>query len=245
METTIIIMCGGQGKRMNSDLPKVLHKINNIPMLCMIINQARKLKPKNIMIIVGKYKDIIKSTISKYTTLSDLEFIDQLIPLGTGHAIFCCKDYLINMNSRVLILSGDVPLITDTTMKIMVNDNNTKIIGTVINDPKGYGRIIMDDNFQCIVEDKDCDDDQKKVNLVNCGIYAISSELICKYIGEIKNNNKQNEYYLTDLIGIIKNNGHDVLVHTISKEQQYEITGVNDPQQLKELEILYNKLIKI
>ena len=253
MENVIIIMAGGLGKRMNSDLPKVLHKINNKPMLVHVIEQAIVLQPCKIFIVVGKYKIIIEETIQQYINMdkANIQFILQPEPLGTGHAIQCCRDELLKMpDKNVLILSGDVPLLkSDTINDIFSGFNHVKIVTTIMENPYGYGRIIETSGehkshadgqaFEKIVEEKDASEEEKRVNKVNCGIYIIRSNLLCKYLPLLENNNKQKEYYLTDIIELIQR-GENVSIdlYTIPQDRKYEIIGVNTIEQLHELERL-------
>ena len=241
----IIIMAGGLGKRMNSNIPKVLHCLDNKPMLVKIIETSLLLKPKKIMIVVGKYKEIIIETIKKYISLDYLEFVDQFEAKGTGHAIKCSRNNLINTDVEdVLILSGDVPLISkETILNCLSNLNKCKIITTIVDEPSGLGRIILKNNkFIKIVEEKDCSNEEKKIKLINTGVYAFKKDILCKYILHLNNNNAQKEYYLTDIIEIIKENENiDIDMYEISKEKQYELTGVNTKQQLIDL----SNLIKI
>lgn len=236
----VIIMAGGLGKRMNSDLPKVLHCIKGKPMLVRVVEQSLLLNPTKIMIVVGKYKEIIKTTLSNYMDINKIEFVLQPEPLGTGHAIQCCIEQLDAVHSTTLILSGDVPLLQHSTLThFLHNDSNAIIMTTLLDNPTGYGRIIEDNNvFTKIVEEKDCLQQEKLVKKVNCGIYAFDTTLLCKYIVQIDNNNAQKEYYLTDIIELIKSNERNINVDTfdISKEMQYQIMGVNTPEQLIELE---------
>ena len=240
----VVIMAGGLGKRMNSNLPKVLHCINGKPMLVHVIEQSFLLNPSKILIVVGKYKDIILNTINNYIDINKIEFIHQEEPLGTGHAIQCCLPELCNYNSNsiTLILSGDVPLLQYETLETFLqNNNDAKIITTSLDNPTGYGRIIEHNNiFTKIVEEKDCLPEEKLVNKINCGVYAFSTELLCKYIGEIDNNNSQGEYYLTDIVKLIKCN-EDIIINTfdIPKKIQYQIMGVNTIEQLNELELYF------
>lgn len=242
-DPVVIIMAGGLGKRMESDLPKVLHKIGNIPMLYRVIVEARKINPLKILVVVGKYRQIIQNTLEECGDIDDIEFIDQPQPLGTGNAVLCCRNYLINNVSEltnVLILSGDVPLLKANTMIEMLDSNGCKIMTTKLSNPFGYGRIIeINNSFERIVEEKDCTESQKKIQKVNCGIYSIKNRILCKYISYIRNLNAQNEYYLTDLVEIIKNNENiNVQMYEIPVEQQLEIMGVNTKSQLEELEKL-------
>jgi len=238
MDTIIIIMAGGLGKRMNSELPKILHVVHNKPMLCHVIEQSIQLNPYKIFIVVGKYKNIIEQTIGELN--NKVEFIVQPEPLGTGHAIQCCRDELLRYpKKKVLILSGDVPLLTSSTMQTMLSDvKHVKIVTTLLDNPYGYGRIIEYDGLVKIVEEKDATDQERTIKNVNCGIYIIQSKLLCTYLPLLQNNNKQNEYYLTDIIALIQQGDIHVDTYTVSNEKQYEIMGVNTVEQLIELEKL-------
>ena len=248
-----VIMAGGLGKRMESPLPKVLHKISGIPMICHILLKLKVLSNivniNKILIVVGKYKDVIKEELDRCSDiLPDIEYVIQDEPLGTGHAIQCCINDLSKFpGSEVLILSGDVPLLSLSTMNNLVNMNEkVKIITTRINYPTGYCRIIeVNEKFDKIVEQKDCNKKELEVKEINCGIYAIKSDYLCKYLPYLKNNNSQNEYYLTDIIEIIKREeGFDIGILKIPEENVFEILGVNTIDQLKELEklIIKNKI---
>ena len=247
-ELIIIIMAGGLGKRMNSQLPKVLHNIGGIPMIVHIIKQSSLLNPVKIFIVVGKFHDIIKQSLAAYVNLDNIEFILQEEALGTGHAIQCCRNVLLDYeNSNVLILSGDTPFIQSTTISdMLVHVNKVKIVTTVMQNPYGYGRIIesLDGIFEKITEEKDCSSLEKQVNKVNCGIYAFDLAVLCKYLPLLTNQNTQQEYYLTDIIELIKN-GEKIMVdlYNISQERQIEITGVNTIEQLEELETKWISLL--
>lgn len=241
----VVIMAGGLGKRMNSELPKVLHCIKNKPMLVWVIEQALLLQPFKILVIVGKYKDIIIDTLNNYIDTTNIQFVYQAEPLGTGHAIQCCVSELLNIEySNTLILSGDVPLLQFDTLKdfldLELEDCKAKLMTTILTNPTGYGRIIenTDNVFTKIVEEKDCSYEEKLVKKVNCGIYAFNTQLLCKYIVQLTNNNAQGEYYLTDIIELIKNNELIVInIFDIPLNKQYEIMGVNTIEQLNELSI--------
>ena len=251
MENLLIsIMAGGLGKRMESNIPKVLHKLGNYPLIIHIINTCLKLKPKKILIIVGKYKDIIEREILQYIDESNIEnyieYVIQKEALGTGDAIkSCIHIYKNNINCTNLILSGDVPLINEGSLKKLIKiSKESGILINELENPKGYGRIIMNNkDFIKIVEEKDCNDEERKINIVNSGIYCISCELLVKYLPLISNNNKQNEYYLTDILEIIKNNENSKInLMLLEKNRIYEVLGINNKQQLEELEIIYNNL---
>ena len=245
----VLIMAGGLGKRMESDLPKVLHKVNvpnlpNIayPMIIHVIKKALTINPEKIFIIVGKYKDIIKKTIDEYINLNIInnpELIDYILQeesLGTGHAIYCTlpkiKEYY---NTKALILSGDVPLISTETLFNLIDDENRLLI-TELENPSGCGRIIMkDDSIINITEEKDCNEIEKKIKLVNCGIYQIRVMDLLKLIPQITNNNNAKEYYLTDIVTLMINNNISLKYYNLLKENQYEITNINTKSDLERI----------
>lgn len=237
----VVILAGGLGKRMYSDIPKVLHLLLDKPMLVHVIEQARSVNPEKILVVVGKCKDLIVSTLKQYVSLDDLEFILQEEPLGTGHAVQCCKSRLLDYQAHggpmnVLILSGDVPLIQKTTLVNLLNGQDGCLVVTEMENPTGYGRIVVrSDEFVKIVEEKDCTEAEKRIQQVNCGIYAFDVGLLCKHIGSLTNQNAQKEYYLTDILEIIQKEA-TIGMYSISKERQFEIMGVNTVEQLKELE---------
>jgi len=237
MNPIIVILAGGLGKRMKSELPKILHLVGNIPMLVRVIYEARKLNSQRILIVVGQYKNIIEQTILKYTSMDDITFCIQEIPLGTGHAIQCCVNSLKkeDLESKVLILQGDCPLMTAETVIPMLSFEHVKVMTVIKEQPSYYGRIIEEDGkFVKIVEAKDCTPDEYQITNVNCGIYSFTNKYIIKYVNDIKNENVQGEYYLTDLIEIIKN-GEEINIETynLPQDKEYELTNVNDSDTLK------------
>ena len=245
----IVIMAGGLGKRMNSSLPKVLHKIGGVEMINHVLlklNVLRKIvNLEKILIVVGQYGEQIKEAVEECNFQMSISYVNQPQALGTGHAIQCCKEELLKFPySDVLILSGDVPFLSSITMlNLLKIPNYVRLITTNMSNPDGYGRVIKLNNiFQKIVEHKDCTTEQLNINTVNCGIYAINSKLLCKYLPYLNNENNQKEYYLTDIIEIIKRE-ESVIIGTleVKPENKIEITGVNTIAQLKELEVLFKK----
>ena len=247
-DNIIIIMAGGLGKRMESSLPKVLHQILDKPMLVHVIERSLELKPHKILVVVGQYLPIIKETLDTYGLLDKIEFVIQLEAKGTGHAIQCCKNNLISndfnidySNFNVLILSGDVPLISKWTLQQMISDVNTvKLMVTKMEDPNGYGRIIEKDGFfEKIVEHKDCNENELLCNKVNAGIYVFKNKYLQNYLHLLNNNNAQQEYYLTDLVEIIKlHENVNIDLYEIPSNRQIELTGINTKKQLEELDLL-------
>ena len=246
MSKIIIILCGGLGKRMESDIPKVINNFNNKPMLIILLEEIllNSEQMENIYIVVGKYKSLIKEILEKYNILHPkILFINQTEALGTGHAVMCCRGELLTYkkDSNILVLYGDTPLISQNTIRNMFNVNNVKLLTTIVKNPTGFGRIIENDNkIDKIVEHKDCCLEQLEIRKINCGIYSFNNSLLCKYLPLINNNNSQNEYYLTDIIELIKENeGINIEEYIMPTEKQYEVLGVNTKDQLNNLEELY------
>ena len=239
----ITILAGGEGKRMNSNIPKVLHLFNGKPMLVKIIEKSLLLKPTQMIIVTGKYNDLIQNTLSQYIDITPIIFVQQKNPLGTGHAIKCCLDYY-KPEQKILILNGDMPLINKEVLEQFINSKQTNfnILVAQFSNPTGYGRIIYENNdFMEIIEEKDCNEEQKTINVVNSGLYYIASELLCEFIPMITNENKQNEYYLTDIVKIIKSKTtHTIDTFLIDVNDNKYISGVNTQAELKDLEKLEN-----
>lgn len=237
----VTIMAGGLGKRMQSQLPKVLHKVSGIPMIVKILNEVKQLNPLKILIIVGQFKEIICETINNYIKIDNIEYVMQETPLGSGHAVLCSLNNL-NENGFNLIVNGDNPMLTHKTLSEAIHNfkqNEFELQITAINakNPIGCGRIILEnDIFQKIIEEKDCDEEQKKINLINTGIYLASNIILKKYIPLIKNENKQNEYYLTDIVEIYKNNVEKIIgLFIIDSNKELEVININTKEQLEEL----------
>ena len=239
----ILIMAGGLGKRMNSDLPKVLHKIKNKPIIVHILETALHLNIHKIGIIVGNFHSIIKDTISQYINKdiidSKIHYIMQNEPLGTGHAIICCKKFLSKMPeyiNNICILSGDVPLITCNTINNLLNNTQyCKILIANLSDPHGYGRIKTQNNkIIKIIEEKDCTNDEKKISFINSGIYCFNIKVLLSYIDKLDNNNNQQEYYLTQIFEFISKDNININFSIIKDIK--EILGINTQEQLIKLE---------
>lgn len=243
----IIIMAGGLGKRMKSELPKVLHRVNGIPMVVRVIQQAMQLKPQSILLVVGKYRQVIKETLEEFKLEEDKDFtfIIQEPALGTGHAIQCCKPFLFingNADDKVIVLSGDTPMIRAELIKSMINFKDVKIMTTTKEDPTGYGRVKMSNGlFDKIIEHKDCNEEELLIDRVNCGMYAFKNELLSKYLKYLKNDNAQQEYYLTDMIEILKVHAKNIEIHNLEVKDQWQLVGVNDKEQLDLLNNSFEK----
>lgn len=237
-----IIMAGGLGKRMNSDIPKVLHEIKNKPMICYVIDRAIDINSHKILIVVGKYKEIIKNSIYKFYSekiLEKITFIDQPCAYGTGNAIQCCIPFLSNKEfddkTKILILSGDVPLISFETLFNFINfkQNSNCLMTYNLDNPYGYGRILLENDIvKCIIEEKDCSDEEKTITTVNCGVYYLDKETCINILPLINNNNNSNEYYLTDMIKL-SHPKKSFIKYDLPKEKYIEIANINTVQDLE------------
>lgn len=244
----ITILAAGEGKRMKSDIPKVLHLFNGKPMLVRIVETTLLLNPTKIIIITGKFHELIKKTLSHYFDVTNdiIEFVMQKLPQGTGDAIHCCLS-CYEKEDKVLILNGDMPLINkEVLQKFIQNSYNNKsdinILVARLPNPHGYGRIIYNESceFTQIVEEKDCNEEQRKVDIVNSGLYFITGEMLKLYIPFIENENAQKEYYLTDIVKIVKNKTKkQINTYLISEKENSIISGVNTPEELFKLEMAF------
>lgn len=244
MTLYVTILAGGLGKRMQSNLPKVLHKVKGEAMIVRLIKQILFLDPSKILIVVGKYREIIQTEIEKQINDSRIHYVNQENALGTGDAVKCTLSHFDKNNITNIILNGDVPMLKYQTISEIYQSyliQKSKFLITSINlsNPTGNGRIIMDNNnsFSEIIEEKDCTETQKQITLVNCGIYVCDSDVLTILIPKITNHNAQNEYYLTDLVKLFKEQAYgNVQLFILSKEQEIEIYNVNTKEQLQYIE---------
>jgi bifunctional UDP-N-acetylglucosamine pyrophosphorylase / glucosamine-1-phosphate N-acetyltransferase len=237
MGLKIIILAAGKGKRMASCLPKVLHLIGGKTMLEHVVNTAESLNPENIIVVVGNGKEKVKKTCSHL----NVTWVEQTEQLGTGHAVMQALPHC-QSNDRVLVLYGDVPLISTRLLRQLIQDtlpNGLGLVAAELEDPRGFGRIVRNElgNIVKIVEHKDAVDWQLNITEVNTGIISAESNFLQKTLPELKNKNSQQEYYLTDIIGLAVSDG--IPISGVLAHDPIEVFGVNDRWQQVTLERQY------
>ena len=237
-ELSIVILAAGKGTRMNSDLPKVLHKLNGKPLLDHVLDESELLNPREIILVVGFKKEHVISHTKNRINLKNVTQIEQL---GTGHAVLQTEEFLKDKKGHILILYGDVPNIKASTLEPIIDDHiknnrDLTLITAELDDPTGYGRIIRDKNARLlkIVEEKDCNDNEKKIKEWNPGIYIFKIPEVFEILNSIKANNASKEYYLTDAIGLAQQS--NMKIKAIKIANSHEVLGINTADQLEELE---------
>jgi bifunctional UDP-N-acetylglucosamine pyrophosphorylase/glucosamine-1-phosphate N-acetyltransferase len=236
MSLEIVILAAGQGTRMRSALPKVLHPVAGNSMLGHVIHSARQLDPQRIHVVIGHGAEVVRERLAA----DDLNFVMQDKQLGTGHAVAQALPFLTAEN--VLILYGDVPLIEVETLQRLLKKVTPEQLGLLtvtLADPTGYGRIVRDGagKVTAIVEHKDASDAEKAICEGNTGILVVPGVRLADWLGRLSNNNVQGEYYLTDVIEMAVNDG--LVVATEQPHDAMEVQGANDRKQLAELERHY------
>ncbi len=242
-----VILAAGEGTRMKSKLSKVLHKVCGKPILEYVIKASEGAGTEKNIVIVGHGGEMVKEYFKEEPIIFKDQPIGEDVPYGTGFAVMQAVEH-IEDDSTVVILYGDTPLITESTINKLMNYHNENefqgtVLTAILDNPTGYGRIIREDTGEIlkIVEEKDASQDEKKIKEINSGIYCFKGKLLKYALGKINNNNAQNEYYVTDVIGILKEEGHKVGAYII--EDANEIHGVNSRVQLAFSEDIMRKRI--
>ena len=233
MNLNVVILAAGQGKRMHSNLPKVLHPIAGKALVRHVIDTARTLSPKSLCVVYGHGGDIVRAALPD----ADLAWALQSPQLGTGHAVQQALPHLSD-DGVTLVLYGDVPLTQAATLRrlLVAAQEGLAVLTVTLADPTGYGRIVRDAAGKVvrIVEQKDATAEEKAIREINTGIMAIPTARLAGWLAGLSNNNAQGEYYLTDLIAAAVADG--VPVSTAQPEGEWEVLGVNSKVQLAELE---------
>lgn len=235
----IVILAAGRGTRMYSDLPKVLHPLAGRALLDHVLATARGLKPTKLCVVYGYGGD----TVPQSTAGADITWVEQAEQLGTGHALQQALPHL-DASGLTLVLYGDVPLTRHDTLAHLLDvagSDNMALLTAEFPDPTGYGRIVRstDGRVERIVEQKDASDAERQIREINTGILVAPSAKLAGWLGQLKNNNAQGEYYLTDTIAMAVNEG--VPVKTSHPHALWEVQGVNSKLQMAELERIYQR----
>ena len=237
-KTAVIILAAGKGTRMKSGRAKVLHEINAVPMIHYVVKTALSVTAEDVFIVVGHQAAEVESVVS---ACFKVNFVLQKEQKGTGHAVQCVLPYLSETIKHIVILCGDVPLLTSHTVhELLVGHqrlhNDITVLAVNVVDPKGYGRVIINGNreIERIVEDADASDRQKEITLINTGIYCVKKAVLESILGQIRANNVQNEFYLTDIVGIGNRRGLKLGVEIGGNPQ--EVIGINDSKELSRAE---------
>ena len=237
MSLSIIILAAGQGTRMRSSLPKILHPLAGRPLLEHVYISATRLDVRGIHVVYGFGGDEIIESLSHL----EVNWVEQAEQLGTGHAVAQAIDAVPD-EDNVLILYGDVPLITHETLSRLVaaaEDSGFSLLTSYIDDPRGYGRIVRDSkgDIEAIVEEKDANEEQRSICEINTGMMTVAASRLKDWLSRLDNDNAQGEYYLTDVIQMASK--ESVRINSINPESVFEIQGVNNRQQLADLERYY------
>ena len=238
MSLDIVILAAGQGTRMRSALPKVLHPVAGKPMLGHVIDTARALAPRKIHVVIGHGAERVRERLAA----DDVHFVLQAEQLGTGHAVAQAVPGIDA--ERVLVLYGDVPLIQADTLRRLLERSSVDqaaLLSVVMQDPTGYGRILRDEAGRVlgIVEQKDATPEQRAIKEGNTGIFALPGKRLGDWLSRLSNNNAQGEYYLTDVVALAVADGIPVV--TEHPQDELEVLGANDRMQLAQLERYYQQ----
>ena len=238
MNTHTIILAAGKGTRMNTNLPKVMQPLGGMSLIEHVISTAQEIS-KKITVVIGHQKNLLKEHLDEIDPI--IETVNQENQLGTAHAVKTAS-HLIQDDERVLILYGDVPLISNKTIQSLLDsENNCTLLSMILSDPTGYGRVVSNEENLAlkIIEQKDASEDERKIKEVFTGILLIDGSLLRPALEEINNQNAANEYYLTDLVEILSAKG--VKINCIQANPT-EVLGANNKHELQELESILRKM---
>lgn len=232
----IVVLAAGMGTRIKSARPKVLHRVAGVPMIAHVLEGARALRPSSVTVVVGHQADAVKSALSEQ---SGLTYVVQEPQLGTGHALLTAAPVLNGARGTLILLSGDVPLLTAKTLQALLDHHRSAgaaatVLTAVVDAPRGYGRIIRTgDQIARIVEERDTTPTERDIREINSGIYAFALDGLFDAVRAIAAENAQREYYLPDLIAIFRQLGRGV--ETMSVANPDEIRGINSRAELAEV----------
>lgn len=235
--THVLIMAAGKGTRLQSSLPKVLHPLAGRPLIEHLLQTVEALNPGHTLVVVGHQAGLVKSRLKHRA----VEFAEQVPQLGTGHAVQIARDWWSGKPGNLLILSGDVPLISAETLRKMIQAHDRTrasltLLSTRLADPTGYGRVIRaeDGRVRGIVEQKEAGPSELPVKEVNTGLYCFRIADLSEVIDRLAPDNRQNEYYLTDCVGLLSRRGKPV--EAVACNDWLEVAGINSPIDLARME---------
>ena len=242
----ILVLAAGLGTRMKSQLAKVLHQLQGRPIIAHVCRTAMLLEPRRTYVIVGHQAGDVRAAVETELGREQASFVNQTEQRGTGDAVMAARGALAQANSTILILSGDVPLVRAETLRALLERHLAdKASGTLLSvrleNPAGYGRVVRDEagKFLKIVEQKDATDDEKQIREINAGIYCFDSAKLFQALERVRPTNSQGEYYLTDVPGILRDDGEQVTLYQHSDAR--EVSGVNTRAELAEFENLLRR----
>ena len=235
MSLSVVILAAGQGKRMRSSLPKVLHPIAGRPMLAHVLDLACRLDPVRLCVVVGHGGEAVREALAADLAADDVQWVEQRDQLGTGHAVLQALPQVPEAGGQVLVLYGDVPLLPEAPVRELVAAGNA-LLTARLPDPAGYGRICRDAGgaFTGVVEDRDATAAQRAIDEINTGVLAMDAALLRRYLPTVGNDNAQGEYYLPDVLPLAMADGHPV--HTVCTDDPGAVLGINDRVQLASAE---------
>jgi bifunctional UDP-N-acetylglucosamine pyrophosphorylase/glucosamine-1-phosphate N-acetyltransferase len=246
----VLILAAGLGTRMKSNAAKVLHKLGGKPLIAHACRTASSLDPRHIYVVVGHQAEVVKAAVLEELSADRVTFVWQHEQLGTGHAVNAAREFLENEHSNLLVLSGDVPMIRAETLASLVQQHRTHrgrgaastILTVRLDDPMGYGRIVRNDlGFEKIVEQKDATEDERRIKEINSGIYCFNTQLLFNALSRVRNDNKQQEYYLTDVPRILREDSEAVSLYLHYDAR--EVSGINNREELADLEKVLRRRI--
>ena len=229
----LVILAAGKGTRMKSALPKVLHRVGGVPMIEHVVATGKRLQPRSMTVVIGHQADALKASLS---THHDLRFVVQEPQLGTAHALLMTEPALRQATGTLVMLSGDVPLLTANTLQALVSRHDSTgsavtVLTAVVDDPTGYGRIIRSgEKIARIVEHRDATDEERRIEEINSGIYAFALDGLFDALKSIASENAQGEYYLPDIVALYRRHGRGV--ETLVATDVDELRGINSRVEL-------------
>lgn len=234
MDRAAVVLAAGKGTRMPaSDIPKVMHEIRGRPMVAYVVDAIRKVCGPRVYVVVGYRAETVVQAFEN----SGVEYVYQHEQLGTGHAVQQCEEALKGFSGTVIVLNGDVPCVRSETIEAFAGYHDSElaaatVLTAAVDDPTGYGRIVRDDDGSLleIVEEKDATEEQRTIREINSGLFCFDSSRLFDALAATNRDNVQDEYYLTDVIGVLAYRGEPVRAFRV--DEAWEVVGVNTEQEL-------------